>query len=142
MGSNTNIEGYLQTICNSVKGVMSIVVSDREGVTILSACSDQVCTNKETDQVFSTIYTLAKDQSKKIEALGTANTILTFYNENLICQGGHGPLVITVVAEGFPEESDSSPTGTVTPGELLELMPDIRKALNPTRDAINLVKFN
>ena len=83
MGSITNIQAYLQTICDSVTGVMSIVVSDREGVTILSACSEDVSTNKETDVVFSTIYTLASEQSKKIEALGSANTILTFYNDNL-----------------------------------------------------------
>jgi hypothetical protein len=139
MGSITNIQAYLQTICDSVTGVMSIVVSDREGVTILSACSEDVSTNKETDVVFSTIYTLASEQSKKIEALGSANTILTFYNDNLICQGGHGPLVITLVAEGCPEEGSGS---GVTPGELLEIMPDIRKALNPTRDAISQVKFN
>mmetsp|Transcript_45150 Transcript_45150/g.97993 ORF Transcript_45150/g.97993 Transcript_45150/m.97993 type:complete len:132 (+) Transcript_45150:40-435(+) len=124
MSSQSTIQPYLSALCDRVAGLQTIIVTDRDGVVILRA-PEQAIDDHRNEQIMTTIFSLTTDQTSKIKALGQANHILTFYDTCICLQANHLPLVITLKA-----------SLTANPGELLDLLPDLKKALDITRSTI------
>merc|ERR1712232_331157 len=105
-------------------GLKSITVTDPDGVAVLRAPeSDNIDQNAE--QVLTTIFSLTTEQTGKIRELGQANFIMTMYDNCMCLQANHLPLVIRITA-----------ATTANAGALIEVLPQVKAMLGPTRDII------
>merc|ERR1711964_463975 len=117
------IEKYLGQLTENVPGLKSVVVSDRDGIVIFRSPNETG--NPETEQMLTTIFSLTTDQTSKIPDLGRSNSVMTFWDNSILLQANYLPLVITLTAE---VDANS--------GELFEILPPLKEALEPTRRVI------
>merc|ERR1712048_605897 len=106
-------------------GLRSITVTDRDGIVVLRA-PESVIDDQNADQVLTTIFSLTTEQTSKIQELGQANFIMTMYDNCMCLQANHLPLVIRMIA-----------AKTANAGSLIELLPQVKAMLGPTREVIS-----
>ena len=83
-------------------GVNSILVSDREGVEMISSPSDYLSDNttRQNAQIASTIFSLTHEQCDKLESFGSTRYLISEFGEHdMILQGNFPPMVITIRAD-------------------------------------------
>jgi hypothetical protein len=96
------ISERLNDILIANKGTRSIVVSDRDGVEILSTPSDALSEgdSRYNSQIVSTIFSLTHEQCEKLDEFKKANFLLSEYGKSVaMIQANSPPLVITVKAD-------------------------------------------
>lgn len=60
--------------------------------------SPRISQSQDTDSILATVFALTTEQTRKIPVLGDTKSVVTFYSTHMLCQGSHGPLVITLIA--------------------------------------------
>lgn len=118
------MQNLLEQLVERVDGLKCIVVSDRDGVAVLRAPNSMI-DDPHSEQIMTTIFSLTTEQTSKSKELGQANFILTFYDSCMCLQANHLPLVITLTADA-----------DANAGALIELLPQLKTALNLTRELI------
>jgi hypothetical protein len=97
-----NLQGIIDLIRQECKGVNSILVSDREGVEIISSPSDYLSENttRQNAQIVSTIFSLTHEQCEKLDSFGSTKYLISEFGEHdMILQGNFPPMVITIRAD-------------------------------------------
>jgi hypothetical protein len=92
----------LDLIRESVKGIDSIVVTDRDGVEVVCSPFDALLDRekRQNTQIISTIFTLTHEQCSKLEEFGQAKYVLSEFGESkVMLQANNPPLVITIDAD-------------------------------------------
>lgn len=121
-----HVRHFLTDLLNRVDGVHQILVTDRDGVCVLRApFQPSAMRNPRIDQALTTLFSSSNDQTSKIGYIGKINYILSFYEEGLVLQVNLAPLVLT-----FHADIDTNT------GEILDLLPLIRQALEELRQAV------
>merc|ERR1712048_379698 len=100
-------------------------VTDRDGIVVLQA-PDTAAGDQNAEQILTTIFSLTTEQTSKIQELGQANFIMTMYDNCMCLQANHLPLVIRMIA-----------AKTANAGSLIELLPQVKAMLGPTREVIS-----
>merc|ERR1719215_692048 len=127
MASGTGIttaQVALTALCKHTDGLLSITVTDRDGIVVLRA-PESVIDDQNSEQILTTIFSLTTEQTSKVEELGQANFIMTMYDTCMCLQANHLPLVIRMIADK-----------TANAGALIELLPQVKAVLGPTKDVI------
>mmetsp|Transcript_150189 Transcript_150189/g.273423 ORF Transcript_150189/g.273423 Transcript_150189/m.273423 type:complete len:134 (-) Transcript_150189:71-472(-) len=120
----TTVQTALTQLCKQTEGLRSISVTDRDGIVVLRA-PDVGPEDQNTEQILTTIFSLTTEQTSKIHELGQANFIMTMYDGCMCLQANHLPLVIRMIA-----------ARTANAGALIELLPQVKAMLGPTKDVI------
>ncbi|EER20070.1 Mitogen-activated protein kinase kinase 1-interacting protein, putative, partial [Perkinsus marinus ATCC 50983] len=96
----TTIEEFLGNVVESVDGIESITIADREGVEILSATSSHYDEQSNDDQILTTIFSLTSDQCSKLPEFGACSFVIARYDDGkqLLQATMNTPLVITMMA--------------------------------------------
>uniref|UniRef100_A0A7S2PRG0 Roadblock/LAMTOR2 domain-containing protein n=1 Tax=Zooxanthella nutricula TaxID=1333877 RepID=A0A7S2PRG0_9DINO len=126
MSGIVTVQTALTQLCkqNNSNGLRSITVTDRDGIVVLRA-PESVIDDQNADQILTTIFSLTTEQTSKIQELGQANFIMTMYDNCICLQANHLPLVIRMIA-----------AKGANAGALIELLPQVKAVLGPTKDVI------
>ncbi len=105
----------------ATRGIESIVVSDSDGVEIVSAPSNVLNEDNEArhnSQIVSTIFTLTHEQCEKLAEFKRTNYLMSEYgNSKVLFQANYPPIVITIKADR---------NSTACDGELLGLVDNVK----------------
>mmetsp|Transcript_120491 Transcript_120491/g.236824 ORF Transcript_120491/g.236824 Transcript_120491/m.236824 type:complete len:134 (+) Transcript_120491:109-510(+) len=119
------VQTALTQLCRQTEGLRSITVTDRDGIVVLRA-PESVVDDQNADQILTTIFSLTTEQTSKIQELGSANFIMTMYDNCMCLQANDFPLVIRMIA-----------AKTANAGALIELLPQVKAVLGPTKEVIS-----
>jgi hypothetical protein len=127
-----NIVTRLEELLLSSRGVDSIVVSDKDGVEIVSvpsgALSDEEA--RHNSQIVSTIFTLTHEQCEKLPEFKRTNFILSEYGKGkLLLQANYNPIVITIRAD----------REQISDGALLSMVDHVKDTLSCIVDQVAAV---
>ena len=126
------ISERLNQILTANAGIQSIVVSDRDGVEILSAPSNVLNEGdaRYNSQIISTIFSLTHEQCEKLDEFKKTNYLLSEYGKSVVMiQANYPPLVITVKAD----------RGKVSDGQLLTVVENVQDAFSSVRSQLGSV---
>eukprot|EP01104_Vermistella_antarctica_P002490 TRINITY_DN1272_c0_g1_i1.p2 TRINITY_DN1272_c0_g1~~TRINITY_DN1272_c0_g1_i1.p2 ORF type:complete len:135 (+),score=21.66 TRINITY_DN1272_c0_g1_i1:624-1028(+) len=126
---NKSIEDFLSRFLTRVPGLDAVVVSDRDGVPLVQAVAEGSSVPADIQQLAVT-FAVSADQASKLN-MGPNKSITSFYQDRIIVQLNHLPLVITFVGQGT----------TLNIGVIHSLAPDVCNALNGLRSAVENVQF-
>eukprot|EP00004_Rigifila_ramosa_P017716 TRINITY_DN4336_c0_g1_i1.p1 TRINITY_DN4336_c0_g1~~TRINITY_DN4336_c0_g1_i1.p1 ORF type:complete len:136 (-),score=39.72 TRINITY_DN4336_c0_g1_i1:45-425(-) len=117
----TEISATLLKLQKRIPGFKALYITDEDGVVVEQAIADA---SLNTQAHMASVFALACEQVTKL-GFGNNHMIATFFDNHLVVQINHQPLIITIVAS-----SDSNP------GLIMALAPELRSALLPVRDAV------
>eukprot|EP00029_Vermamoeba_vermiformis_P008998 TRINITY_DN4356_c0_g1_i1.p1 TRINITY_DN4356_c0_g1~~TRINITY_DN4356_c0_g1_i1.p1 ORF type:complete len:135 (-),score=30.74 TRINITY_DN4356_c0_g1_i1:15-419(-) len=126
-GNNDDIQLFLEKVIERVQGLQAILVSDRDGVSLLTAQSG-AGEELNAENTLCTVFATAADQASKC-GLGKNKTLTTFFDNRLFVHINHTPLIITLLAE--PDANC---------GVLLSLADELKGALEPLRTSIKSIE--
>ncbi|XP_034950879.1 ragulator complex protein LAMTOR3-A [Chelonus insularis] len=87
---------FLYQLLNSVEGLHSILITDRDGVPVISVSSDKA-PELATKASFLSTFGMATDQGSKL-GLGKNKTIICMYSSFQVIQMNKLPLVVSFIA--------------------------------------------
>ncbi|XP_046734081.1 ragulator complex protein LAMTOR3-A [Diprion similis] len=99
------LKKFLYQLLNSVDGLHSILITDRDGVPVISV-SDEKAPELAMRASFLSTFGMATDQGSKLD-LGKNKTIISIYSSYQVVQMNKLPLVISFIA------SNSCDTGHI-----------------------------
>merc|ERR1712137_1050864 len=120
MGANGDLEEFFTNIHDKIPGVTGIVLSDREGVRLLSVGEE----NSERDAAMAATFSAAADQASKLR-IGSCKTIVCYFSESTVIHINYLPLVVTLFG-----------TMETNVGIVFDLAPEIRSSLLPLREQL------
>lgn len=92
-----DLQIHLKTLLQSEEGLEGIIVSDRDGVHLVEAKSDDISSGILKPPFLGT-FAIASEQASKL-GLGRNKTIISYYNSHQVIQFCHNPLVLTFIAK-------------------------------------------
>jgi hypothetical protein len=96
------LEQTLDAIRNAFGSIDSIIVTDRDGVEIVSSPADTLSESEKRQniQIISTIFTLTHEQCSKLDEFGPAKYVISEFGESkVMLQANTPPTVITIQAD-------------------------------------------
>jgi len=90
------LKKFLYQQLNSVEGLHSILITDRDGVPVVSVANDKV-PEMATRASFLSTFGMATDQGSKL-GLGKNKTIICMYSSYQVVQMNKLPLVVSFIA--------------------------------------------
>ncbi|XP_043274928.1 ragulator complex protein LAMTOR3-A isoform X2 [Venturia canescens] len=117
------LKKFLYKLLNGVEGLHSILITDRDGVPVVSVSNDKV-PELATRASFLSTFAMATDQGSKL-GLGKNKTIICMYSSYQVVQMNKLPLVVSFIG------SHSCNTG-----HILSLESKIDPILNDLRNAV------
>jgi len=113
---------FCEKLLSRVKGLLAVLVTDRDGAVIVRAMSPSF--SEQPDASFASAFSLSVEQANKMQ-WGKASAVTVYMDNRTIVHINLLPVVVALVGEP-----------NVNVGLLLSLVPDIKTALSPIRDAI------
>ena len=119
------LQKYLKRLLPTVEGLLSIIISDRDGVQLVAA-HDQAPPGTLRPPFLGT-FAIATEQASKL-GLGKNKSIISYYSGHQVIQFNHSPLVLTFVA-----------TGEANTGLIYSLEEDLRDAVTDLQGAVTVL---
>eukprot|EP00455_Lapot_gusevi_P038164 TRINITY_DN4275_c0_g1_i9.p1 TRINITY_DN4275_c0_g1~~TRINITY_DN4275_c0_g1_i9.p1 ORF type:complete len:146 (-),score=38.40 TRINITY_DN4275_c0_g1_i9:304-687(-) len=120
MAQDNSVQSSFELLIERVPGLLAVIASDKDGVSLLRATQDSVAQSK-SDSALSAAFTVATEQASKLQ-LGRNQTITSFYQDFVLIHVNHMPIVITLLA-----------SADANLGFLLSLVPRLKASLEPIR---------
>ncbi|XP_015521777.1 ragulator complex protein LAMTOR3-A [Neodiprion pinetum] len=93
------LKKFLYQLLNSVDGLHSILITDRDGVPVISV-SDEKAPELAMRASFLSTFGMATDQGSKLD-LGKNKTIISIYSSYQVVQMNKLPLVVSFIANNI-----------------------------------------
>jgi len=119
---DTEVQVYLRKIIERVNGLQTILVTDRDGVTLINA--NQSFIEDPSDSSLAATFSVCSEQASKLK-MGKNKSITTFFDNKIFIHVNHLPLVISFIADK-----------NVNVGVIQAFVGDVKRALDPLKSSI------
>jgi hypothetical protein len=122
----------VEQIRRSSGALKSIIVTDRDGVELVSSPLDGISddSSRQNVQIVGTIFSLTHEQCEKLDSFGQTKYIISeFGNGSVLLQANFPPMIISITAD-----HDS-----VSDGILIRALEGVKDALRPFRSPLATV---
>eukprot|EP01126_Amoeba_proteus_P008595 TRINITY_DN1321_c0_g1_i2.p1 TRINITY_DN1321_c0_g1~~TRINITY_DN1321_c0_g1_i2.p1 ORF type:complete len:130 (+),score=8.71 TRINITY_DN1321_c0_g1_i2:102-491(+) len=117
---NADLDAYVVKFFTHVPGLLSVIITDREGVVLAKARPREL----NEDSLLSSTAATAADQASKC-GLGQCRSLVSFYKDNIYVFISYLPLVVTFVG-----------SLDLNVGLILGVQDELRKSLDPLQRAV------
>ncbi|KAF8821275.1 putative Ragulator complex protein LAMTOR3-A [Cardiosporidium cionae] len=124
-----NLEAFLDGLLRRIEGLTDIYIHDKLGIPMLQV-STQAKTEEESNfsNRVSTAFAIHLEQTEKMQFLGDLKYVLACQSNGYLLQLNVSPLIVTFYANE-----------KVNIGELLEILPACKAALEVVRTAVESI---
>ncbi|PRP89500.1 ragulator complex protein LAMTOR3 [Planoprotostelium fungivorum] len=116
-----SLSNYLKKILERAPGIQAAAITDRDGALVVKA--DDL-SEEDIGSHFASTFAVATDQAGKLK-MGKALSVISFYDNRVIYHLSHSPLILSFIG-----------TADANVGVLVSFSEDIKRALDPLRDAL------